>query len=244
MLVINSYTEGTAWSSQIIDSLLDYMSAHAPGMQVYTEHMWNLMVHEDLYLENFREALDRKYGPAPRMIVYIGNSSWTMLHDLLRAKWPDTWSLYCSDRDYVLRPEAYRVDAPLDGERTPLTRLAGERERLLVLSYRLYMQQTIEQMRRLLPEMEELLFVSDRRGISRLNRSDLRTVCAEHFPDLHLRFLMEGELTLDELLARLRESDPARSGILFFSWIQQGELSGRTILSLSLIHISEPTRPY
>ena len=231
MLVINSYTEGTAWSSQIIDSLLDYMSAHAPGMQVYTEHMWNLMVHEDLYLENFREALDRKYGPAPRMIVYIGNSSWTMLHDLLRAKWPDTWSLYCSDRDYVLRPEAYRVDAPLDGERTPLTRLAGERERLLVLSYRLYMQQTIEQMRRLLPEMEELLFVSDRRGISRLNRSDLRTVCAEHFPDLHLRFLMEGELTLDELLARLRESDPARSGILFFSWIQQGELSGRTILS-------------
>ena len=163
MLVLNTYTESAPWSSHIINSIVAHID-QVDNFEVYTENMNSLLMtfkkHKTGEIESFKNNLLREYGKnPPRMLIYIGAPAFIM-RDFAEKEWgKGIPSIICAEEDFI-GPDKYYVSkrAIPHSERIPLRELSGEYN-LTLLYAPIYLEQTIELMRRMIPEMNRLVFV-------------------------------------------------------------------------------------
>ena len=98
-------------------------------------------------------------------------------------------------------------------ERTPLTDYQGNLS-LTAFHVPAYLKETVLLMQNLMPEMDELIFLSDARYISAQFRSDLKEIVNKDFPELEIKDYVAGEMTTDELADSLAHAEE-NSGVLF-----------------------------
>ena len=72
-----------------------------------------------------------------------------------------------------------------------------------------YIRETIDEMKRLLPNMKKIVLISDRHYVSAQIREKMRHVCETYFPDLDVSYFIEGNVSA-ELLAALYQSQLAK----------------------------------
>ena len=77
-----------------------------------------------------------------------------------------------------------------------------------------------------MPEMDELIFLSDARYISAQFRSDLKEIVNKDFPELEIKDYVAGEMTTDELADSLAHAERRIVVFSFCSWYQ-GKCSKR-----------------
>ena len=218
VLIINSYNESSSWSWEIITDITARIE-QIENLEVYVEHMNMLLMDQQSDLDNFRANLAREYGKnPPRMLIYIGAPAFTM-RDFAEKEWgKGIPSIICAEEDFI-GPDKYYVSkqAIPHSERIPLRKLNGEYN-LTLLYAPIYLEQTIELMRRMIPEMNRLVFVRDGRYINQQADSDLRELLDREFPQIDYRFYSAHEMSTEALLDSLNRIDIHRTGILFSSW--------------------------
>ena len=221
MLVLNTYTESAPRSSHIINSIVAHID-QVDNFEVYTENMNSLLMtfkkHKTGEIESFKNNLLREYGKnPPRMLVLLG-APIAVLRDFVKQTWPGVPLILCSEMDYIGPENAYLDRRPLrPEERLPLCDKAVS-DNITLIRTPLYLRENVEQMRRMIPGMDSLIFVGDGRYINQQADSDLRELLDREFPQIDYRFYSAHEMSTEALLDSLNRIDIHRTGILFSSW--------------------------
>ena len=115
-------------------------------------------------LLEYEESLFGKYADnPPKLLILLGSASWGVLRDDIEKQWKDVPVILCTETDYVGPQEAYLGgrSIPVE-ERTPLKDYKGDLS-LTVFYVPAYLKETVALMQDLMPEMGELIFLSDAR---------------------------------------------------------------------------------
>lgn len=188
-----------------------------------------LLMDQQSDLDNFRANLAREYGKnPPRMLIYIGAPAFTM-RDFAEKEWgKGIPSIICAEEDFI-GPDKYYVSkqAIPHSERIPLRKLNGEYN-LTLLYAPIYLEQTIELMRRMIPEMNRLVFVRDGRYINQQYEEELSKLLQTDYPGMRFTSYKASNMSVDQLLDSLNVTDTRHTGVLFSSWHYTRNIAGNT----------------
>lgn len=228
ILVINSYTEGAIWSNYVIDSIQKDQSI---GENVVVESMNTLLIDDEESMRVKKDDVLSKHTERPKAIVLLGSSAWCLFEQELKGIWKDVPMILCVEDDYVAPVEAFlkKHEVVLE-EKIPLLEVLGD-VNVTIIKCPVYIRETIEEMRLLLPRLEKIVLISDLRYVSAQVRYQMREVCELYFSDLEVAYFTEGEYTLDQVLDSIASFDIQKVGLLYYSWFQRKDLAGNKYLT-------------
>lgn len=229
ILCINSYTESSPWSNRMISTVARYVQK-SRKLTLYAEHMNTLMIDNDTILEEFKGSISQKYSTShPRLLVLLGTPA-LLLRDEYRKLWGDIPIILCSEEDYWGPEESYipkKAIAPAD--RTPLSQLADPYNMVLLYSD-LYLDQNIELICYMIPNMKKFIFIGDERQISQTSSLNIRQKLKETHPNVEYQFITPQKMSTNQLMDSLYLINPHTTGVLFASWFYKTTFAGNTSL--------------
>lgn len=231
ILIINSYTETSLWSNDFIDPIYKEYSTKKNHLDIHTEHMNMLTISDRNALEEYKKNLFQRYGnTSPQLIILLGNSAWALLNKDFEKYWKNVPVILCAEKEYTGPDSIYlkKVVIP-ENSREPLTGYQGNIS-LTVLYAPFHIEETVDLMKTLMPQMNRLVFLSDKRCISAQCRQNINEIIQEKHSTIKLEHLIAGEITNDALIDSLKTFD-SQTGILFFSWFKKEQQQGNTILT-------------
>lgn len=239
ILIINAYSGSSRWSNDFIIPIYNsYQHKNSPFV-VDVDHMNTQMMQmqdTDELLQYEKRLFERYADSPPKLLILLGSASWGLLKDSIERKWKDVPVILCTETNYVGSQAAYREKRAIpEEERTPLKDYKGDLS-LTVVYAPTYIKETISLMQDLMPQMDELVFLSDMRYISAQLRSEIKDVMRDDFPELKLKDYVAGEITTDALADSLNHTGE-HTGVLFFSWSQQDMQNGNVVLTNNISRI-------
>ena len=222
VLIFNSYSESAPWSRSIVDSVVTSLIKLSPQTTTVTQNLNSGLLRSKEALAHLRSQVDSSFHTRPRMIIYVGSTSWPFLHETVEKKWGKVPAIIISDIDYTGPIASFLQKTPVaPALRIPYEQIVKERQGALSVVYiPIYLRQSLSLMQRLTPRMEELCFISDARWISAQIRADMAAITKTSFPELRVRYLVSTDLSTFDLLDSLQHYGP-QTGVLFFSWLKQ-----------------------
>ncbi|MEG1839331.1 MAG: hypothetical protein RR220_08595, partial [Bacteroidaceae bacterium] len=230
ILVINTYEETTPLAMDVINNVSKTLSDNKLYIPFYTEHINLLLIDSSDRLKEYKDSVFTKYRVAPKVIVFIGNSSWIWFKDDVKSHWGEIPTLLCTTTDSVDLAELSLGTDSLLYDKQVLLKEYTDKDPITVIHSPVYINETIRLMCRLLPKMKEIAFISDERFLSRKMRQEFGEITSRLYPDLKVHYFIEGKCTTDELLSAIAASDPQEVGWLFFSWTQKEMQAGNRYL--------------
>ena len=237
VVIVSSYNEAEVLSRSIISGLVRYGAAYE-RINVYSEYMNVWMISDEEALSDFADKLFSEYrNNKPDVVVMMGTTAFALLRDRVREEWGDVSVLLCAEEDYIGPREAYLSKRYVpEEERIPLVRFADPYNMVLAQAPA-FLEKSVELMQRMLPGMEELLFITDPRFTNRQNDRVLSDIIAERFPSLRYRSVSSGDTTIERLIDTLCRIDRERTGVLFSSWIYEHRVADNKLLSAGAYRI-------
>lgn len=229
MLVVSVYAEASAWSNDIIIPVIN-MAAGIENLNVYSEYMNMLLIDNDTLATEFKRRLFANYREhPPRMLLLIGNPAKILLEDV-KKHWGDIPILFCADKEYVGTDSLYLKRNPIPPDlRTPLSELVSEYN-LTVLQTPVFLRQSVDLMRRMIPGMKELVFLGDDLYINRQDEQELSELMRTDNPELSYRYFSAADMTTGQLFDSLKTIDRKTTGVLYSSWWYKKNFVGNTVL--------------
>lgn len=243
ILIINSYTEITQWSNDLMNPIFQTYTAQNSNIDIFTEQMNALLIDNVETLDTYKKAFVQKYeNLKPRLIILLGNTSWVLLNEELKHYWKDVPILLCSEKEYIGPAEFYLTKTYIpENQQTLLKDYKGDMD-LTVFQIHCDMRHTLSLIDHLCPKMEKLLFLSDKRCISAQYRSEMDRLMKKEYPLVKVEHLIAGDISNDHLISYLKQLSP-NTCILFSSWhnkvIQQGNVLLSTDISKLLSNYSK-----
>lgn len=230
ILVLNSINFNEVKTRLLFETVRDeFTSDH---VKVVKESLGlNLVVHEEALavpsLQSLEEVdakiqyLREKYGQRrkPLALLFIGDPGWLLCKPLFEDIWRDVPTVISMARSRM----APDISVMLDKDETKLkSELRPTREVLapynvVALTQPVFIKETVELMRKLMPDMNRIAFVSDQRYISLFTRIELKDTLNTYFPDIELQELTSPRLNTQNLLDTLSMEKP-HTGLIYFSW--------------------------
>ena len=235
ILVLNSYTEASPWSRNIITSIYDYLINNNEEIVIYTEHMNMLSLDTEEELIEFENQLLKKYEQPPKEIVIIGNSAYALLKETLNKMWGDELhTLLFVEKDYLGPTDCYLYkSAILPADQLPVSDEIKANKNLTVIYIPENIHQTISLMKKLIPDMDRLMFLSDKRYLSYQNRLEIEEIVGQYYPELQLELLTADDMDTDSLMEAIQQADK-QTGILFMSWYMVKNQNGNLVISTEI----------
>jgi len=238
ILLINSYVETNVWSSQFITPIYEDPFIHQSNLSIRTEHLNTQMVIDESDVKVFEDYLFEKYQAPPKLIIIFENNAFVLLNSVIEEKWgKDIPILLLSQKDYLGPRENYLQKKPIaDTDRIPLQSVIKQHPNLTILYAPIYIKETLTLMRKMLPDMRKVAFISDQRYISAQNRQDLIDIIHSDFPDISYDFYTTEDVSTDSLILQLKAAD-AQTAVLFFAWNQRHLHTGNIILETNTFRL-------
>lgn len=237
ILIINSYTETSRWSDDFISPIYREYGKQSNHIDIYTEHMNMITINDKESLEQYKKVLFGKYTDiTPRLIVLLGNPAWALLNKEIGEHWRNVPVVLCVEKMYEI-PEKYYLEK----------QVAPQESRIMLEDYRgtipltvlyapFYVKETLEFIARLCPDMQKLVFLSDKRYISEECSQEVINVMKTEFPDIQVTNLIAGDITNDDLIDSLRVYDSTTS-VLYMSWFYKEQTRGNMILTSNISYL-------
>jgi PAS domain S-box-containing protein len=217
VIVVNSVANADSWLRQLYWEMDKYVREKGSCVLVSELLTPNEMDDE----AGYEQALSRialSHPNPPRLVVFIGNYSWTACRPLLDSVWKDVPAIIC---------EAYhQVPSTLQGfipGHTPpdslmsTTRASIDGYNATAIVRPFFISETINAIKELRPEIKQLMLISDQRFESEMVRSELQRVILTSFGTLELINLQYPLITTEELLDTINTASP-ETGIIYYSW--------------------------
>ncbi len=220
VLIINTHKETLPLSQCIVQGVLAGLPDTVNATSVITDNMNILQIDTESKLDSLTRELLSGYDEPPSLIVIEGNSSWKLLHEEIEKCWGDVPIILCYNYERMGTRDNYLYKTEVTNhEPTVEEAVKGKNVTLVPILY--YPRQTLALMKTMLPQMDTLAFVSDRRYMNSQNRYLLTNEVKEKYPEMTLKFITQGEVDVNNLLDTLQTCGP-RTGILFGSWYIPG----------------------
>lgn len=233
VLIINANPEFAPLSNQVIGELIYSLPSEYKGTTIVSENLNLVQVQNEEQMDTVRMNLFTKYvNKKPKLIIVMGGNTWVLVHEELEKHWKDVPIILFAEKDYLASPETYLQKLPVDRNEQISLKSVIRGRNMTVVYAPLYVKETIELMYKQIPDMDELIFISDRRWFSAQNRQEVAETVVKYYPNLKLRFLTEGQKAMDEVVDSLKRVN-GNTGILYAAWESSDTLLSRPTL---LIH--------
>lgn len=164
--------------------------------------------------------LKEKYPVPPGMVVIIGDPGWIVCRELFDDVWKDVPVIITNSREHLPATlESLLSHEPLTTHNMVSADTWRKGYNITFLRQVYYVKETVELMRKLMPEMKSLAFISDNRYISKMVLSDVENAVENFFPELELRNLSTDTYSTEMLLDTLRSYDHT-TGVIYYSWFE------------------------
>lgn len=230
ILVINSYTDGIAPSDGILSLLSNWISS-IKGVSLRAENMNMLLLDNSTKYNNYVNRLFSQFSKRPKMAILIGSPAVTVGYEV-NQKWPDLPIILCTENDFY-GPDDYIVGKKIipDSLRLPLSDLRDkEKLNITCLMAPVYYKESLALMKQMLPQMNELLFITDERYISRESAVRIERILKEEYPECRYKEYSSDHISTDQLLDSLSRINTQTTGVLFSSWLNRKEIANSTAL--------------
>lgn len=218
ILIINANSDLSPLSNHIISELIYKLPVEYKGMTISSENLNLIRIYDEQRMDTIRRDLFAKYeNSIPRLIIIMGGNTWVLIHEELEKRWKDTPVILFTEKNYIGPVDAYLQKTSITREeQIPLRNVIKGRNITMVYAP-FYVKETIDLMYQQIPDMNKLIFISDRRWFSAQNRQEVAEAVVKYFPDLQLRFFTEGQENIDEVIGSLKQADK-NTGILYTAW--------------------------
>ncbi len=230
ILVINTYADSNPWSNSLINPILDMASKNS-NIGVITAHLKLLTLERPEDLGKLKESMFQKLpSQTPKLIVMIGCASYIFC-DELNEKWPNVPMLLCGERDYTGPEELITLGHALTPkQRIPVSKLHEKFNITFMLAHN-YLEENIQLMKQLIPQMNKIIYIGDRTYICRQNNYDLSEIIQKKYPELAYEFLSAESTSTDSLFSILNHQNQETTGVLFTSWIRKQDFSDNLVMT-------------
>lgn len=233
VLVIDADMEGERWSGNLSSIITKF--ATPAEYTLRTEHLNLLLVDSEQKLKDKQDHFFSNYTKRPSGIIYLGTNAWVLMRDRIQEEWGDIPVIVCSETGEVV-DRAYYLEQrrPADGSGIPLEEaIKGYNAAGLTVPY--YFEGSIDLIKQLMPGLNRLIVLSDRRYVSSWIRDRIADEAAVLFPGGQIDFYTEGDCPIDSLMTILSERDTAQgTAVLFYSWIMEKSFSDHALWVNSL----------
>ncbi|WP_455671646.1 ABC transporter substrate binding protein [Phocaeicola sp.] len=164
-----------------------------------------------------REKYSQKRRPLA--LLFIGDPGWLLCKPLFDDIWKDVPTVISMARDRMAPDISIMLDKDeirLKKELKP-TQEVLKPYNVVALKQPVFIKETVELMRKLMPDMDKIAFVSDQRYISLFTRIELKDTLNTYFPDIKLQELTSPQLNTQDLLDTL-SMEKNHTGLIYFSW--------------------------
>lgn len=218
ILILNANSALSPLSNHIISKLIHDLPVENKGIAVASENLNLLQVHDEQQMDTVAIKLFDKYANhIPKLIIVMGVNAWMLIHEKLEKQWKDTPIILFTENNFVGPENAYLQKVTiLREEQIPLRNVVTRRNTAIVYVPN-YIKETIDLMYRQIPDMDELVFISDRRWFSAQSRGEVAEVVVKYFPDLRLRFFTEGLMDMEAVTDSIRHIKK-NTGVLYATW--------------------------
>lgn len=204
IFILNSYHPDYKWSADIMHGLEATLHQYDPEVLIHIEHMDTKRNLDPAYLENLPKFMALKYAfLRPELVIAVDENAFFFMLEHGQRIFPDTPTVFCGVNTNPLPPLPKNM--------------TGVREYAELSA-------TVQLMRRLQPEMREILVIADKTSTGIAAEAELRKNVPQ---DLAVRVL--DDLPLSGLVDAVQKIGP-QTGLLFLLYFkdQNGNVYGAT----------------
>lgn len=216
VLVLNSYTESTYWSTEIREAMEKEIRAANGNVDILVEHMIALRWDTPEQIEAYKKKIFSRHRKRPKAVVFLGETSSMLIGEDVTKRWKDIPCVLCVETDYTCRPDQFSLSKAIPEEQRISWTEALKDVNATVLYDPVYLDKNISLMRSMLPDMKKLLFIICKRPVGLELARQSRELMAKSYPDIEAEYLIPGDISMDSLVRRVRSAGP-ECGILFYS---------------------------
>ena len=216
VVVLNSATFDEHWSSVFLEKLnkiyedktfvIDSLELKVPLMRTEEE------------VADMHRKILRRFPQKPDLVVFIGDPGWMVCAPLFDREWKGVPVVVCYSRERV--PASLQVllnKEALDEKNSISIREFNKDYNVTILKQPVYIEETIDLMKSIIPGMNKMAFIYDDRYISVFTYHEVKKVLAAKFPEIQLWSLWSREINTAQLLDSLANCDE-QVGIIYYSW--------------------------
>ena len=172
--------------------------------------------------EEFRERktqIFNEFNGRPDLTVLIGSGGYRLALDI-QERWPGSPIILAGENDYYCSEE-YTASGVADHSavRTPVLSLLDKNINLTLLHTPAMVEETLDLMITMLPDMKKLILVADRNYQCRERQVRLEKYLSTKPRHFDYEVVYPANYTSDELLKHFQNEDPATTGALIGSWV-------------------------
>ena len=173
-------------------------------------------------VEDYRERKEQifnEFNGRPDLTVLIGSGGYRLALDI-QERWPGSPIILAGENDYYCSEE-YTASGVADHSavRTPVLSLLDKNINLTLLHTPAMVEETLDLMITMLPDMKKLILVADRNYQCRERQVRLEKYLSTKPRHFDYEVVYPANYTSDELLKHFQNEDPATTGALIGSWV-------------------------
>ena len=220
VLLLNSISFSEKWTDLQREGLNEKINRDFSHLQFKSEELSIPAIGNESQAEALRRKLISRYPSPPRIIVFIGAPGWIVCRPLFEEQWKGVPVVICQSKTRLPRTtEILYAKTPLDEQNSTSIGEWTKGYNATTVETTLYIEETVKLMRRLMPEMNRLAFISDNRFVSIQTRQMMEQNIKRHFPDIGLIQLSDSLYSTDALLGTISQFDK-NVGIIYYSWFK------------------------
>lgn len=217
VLILSSVFSNGTWNQYFNEELQKRFSLiEELDLETYTLSVPSL--NSETKVQAMRKKLLEKFATPPKAVIIVGATCWHIVSPLFDTVWKNLPIILC-DAKRVIPVTLTDIlnKTPLDSlKRLPVDELR-KRYNLALLEQKNYISETLQLMKRLQPQMDKVVFISDSLYMSQFTKHKLENVLATEYPDLKLEILNGQRISVEELLDTISTYDDT-AGLIYYSW--------------------------
>ncbi|BEH00289.1 ABC transporter substrate binding protein [Bacteroides sedimenti] len=164
------------------------------------------------------------YPKKPKTIVVIGESAWISYRSTAPRSWWNIPVVIPTAKQYTWSLEDLVSGSELKSNNLIPYKEASKNFCVTGVYNQIYIKETIELMKKLMPEMSKVAFISDKWYASSYYSAQFRQIMKKHFPELREVLLSQNKISSRELLDTISCLD-RKTGLLYYSWFEDNATS-------------------
>ena len=216
ILVLNSYTERNEWA----ENIQDVVAKSEYGLKNTTINIESLSDFEFSSVKDANNKMDslyRNYPQKPKAIVIIGNKGWILYRSTMPQSWKGIPVVLTLINHHTLSLQDFISKKRITSDKLISNKEAVKGFNVTGVYNLVYIKETIQLMKKLMPEMKGVAFITYSQYGSTYSIGSFNSTMKKNFPELTKVCLCQKKLGTKDLLDSLSKLDK-HTGILFYGW--------------------------
>lgn len=220
VLIINSYNEGNLWAESIQKAIINSID-NKKNISICIEYLDNCRFSSMKDVNQRADSLFRDYKLKPKAVVIIGEAGWIMYRSTVPHIWKNIPVVLTSAKRYTVSLEDMISGKEVDSKMLIPYKEATKGFNVTGVFHPVYVKETIQLMKKLMPQMTKVALITDKRYTSSYNRFLFRYIRKKYFPELEEISLCQKDIQTHDMLNSLSRMDK-HTGILYHGWYEDG----------------------